>query len=133
VAVGFFSAPPDCAVVNDQHGTVVHVTTGDRDGWETALRNLQDLADDDSVPTPTDRLLMVVDGPAVRFLLAAAPDAAAVTRAMEAGVTVVACESSLSRLGHGPADLVDGIETVASGVAETIRLQRGGESYLKLP
>ncbi len=131
--MGFFSTRTDHTVVTDQHGTVAHVTTDDRTGWERALRNLRNLADDGSVPTPAGRLVMVVNGPAVRFLLAAAPDAAAVTRATEAGVTVVACENSLSRLGHEPADLADGVETVPSGVAEAVRLQQGGENYLKLP
>ena len=133
MAVGFFPVRPDRAVVNDQHGTVAHVTTDDRTDWQMALRNLRNLADDDSVPTPADRVVVVVSGPAVRFLLSAAPDADVVTRITGTGVTVVACENSLSRFGHDPSDLADGVGTVPSGVAEAVRLQQGGENYLKLP
>jgi len=117
----------------NQHSIVIHVTTDETGGWQTALRNLGNLVSDESVPTPTGRMQVVVNGPAVRFLLASSPDARKLTRMTDAGVTVDACENSLSRFGYDPDDLAPGVTTVTSGVAEAVRAQQGNTSYLKLP
>lgn len=117
----------------NQHGIVIHITTDGMGGWQTALRNLRNLVNDESVTTPTNRMLVVVNGPAVRFLLASSPDSRKLTRLAEAGVRIDACESSLSRFDYDPADLAPGVTTVASGVAEAVRVQQGDTGYLKLP
>lgn len=89
--------------------------------------------DDSSVGTPTDPMRVVVDGDAVRFLLSSSPEATQVERLTDAGVQVTACASSLARHGYSPDELAVGVRTVPSGVADVLRLQRHGDSYLKLP
>jgi intracellular sulfur oxidation DsrE/DsrF family protein len=116
-----------------QDGIIIHVTTGEIDGWQTALRNLRNLVQDESVPTPPARIEVVVNGPAVRFLLASSPDSSKVSQVLEAGVGIGVCSNSLARFGHDPDDLVDGVRTVSSGVAEVVRMQAADNSYLKLP
>lgn len=112
---------------------VVHVTSGDADDFQQALRNLSNLFRNDDVPTPADVMNVVVNGDAVRFLLAGAPEAERVGAVTDAGIHVQACATSMKRNGHDPADLAPGVTTVASGVAEVARLQRMGAVYLKLP
>jgi intracellular sulfur oxidation DsrE/DsrF family protein len=116
-----------------QDGIIIHVTTGEIDGWQTALRNLRNLVQDESVPTPPARIEVMVNGPAVRFLLASSPDSSKVSQVLEAGVGIGVCSNSLARFGHDPDDLVDGVRTVSSGVAEVVRMQAADNSYLKLP
>ncbi len=101
--------------------------------WQRALNNVSNLYSDESVPTPPERISVVVNGPGVRFLLRTGPEAERVRRLVEAGVGVKACANSLSRFGHEEAALVDGVEVVQAGVAELVRLQQGTSSYLKLP
>jgi intracellular sulfur oxidation DsrE/DsrF family protein len=116
-----------------QQGNVIHITTDEASGWEMALRNLQNLVRDRSVSTPPDGMEVVVNGPAVRFLLAGSPDAFKITKMAEAGVTVSVCSNSLERFDHDPEDIAEGATVVQSGVAEVVRAQQQGQHYLKLP
>lgn len=119
--------------MSGQRGVVVQVTTDDIGGWQMALRNLVNLARDESVPTPPEAIQLVVNGPAVRFLLATGPESPKVAQMVEAGVTIAACSNSLDRFGHDSGDLTDGVTTVQSGVGEVLRAQQSGRSYLKPP
>jgi len=112
---------------------VVHVTSSEAEDWRTALRNLQKLASNDSVSAPPESMHVVVNGGAVRFLLATTPEGDRIPRMAEAGVEIDACANSLERLGFSRTELADGVTVTDSGVAEVVRLQRQGYTYLKLP
>jgi len=114
-------------------GVVAHVTTDEARGWRMALRNIHNLVQDESVSTPPERIQVVVNGPAVRFLLASAPEAAKLSRMLGAGVTISACRNSLTRFGYEVEELTDGVEIVDSGVARVVRAQNHNNHYLKLP
>ena len=113
--------------------TVVHITSGDIGDWQTALRNLVNLVNDESVSTPPELLQVVVNGEAVRFLLGTAPESSKLTRMADSGVDINACSNSLERFDYGATDLAEGVTTVRSGVAEVTRAQQAGATYLKLP
>ncbi|WP_246983879.1 DsrE family protein [Halorientalis marina] len=112
---------------------VIHVTSGESADFETALRNLVNLVQEESVSTPPEKMQVVVNGRAVRFLLATAPEAAKITQMADAGVGIGACANSLDRFGHDSQDLAEGVTTIPSGVAEVARAQQHGATYLKLP
>jgi intracellular sulfur oxidation DsrE/DsrF family protein len=112
---------------------VIHITSGERDDWQMALRNLVNLVGENSVSTPPERMQVVVNGEAVRFLLSSGPDAAKVTQMVESGVQIDACSNSLDRLGYSSEELADGVTSVPAGVAEVTRTQQRGGTYLKLP
>lgn len=114
-------------------GVVAHVTSGDANDWQQALRNLSNLHSDESVPVSPELITVVVNGDAVRFLQADEPDADRLSRLADAGVHILACTDSLERLGFSVDELADGVDTVDSGVAEVTRLQWHGNGYLKLP
>lgn len=116
-----------------QQGTVIHIATDEVSGWQMALRNLQNLVRDHSVSTPPEEMTVVVNGPAVRFLLAGSPDAFKITKMVAAGVTVCVCSNSLERFDHDPEEIAEGTTVVQSGVAEVVRAQKQGNHYLKLP
>jgi len=119
--------------MSSQRSILVHISTDDITDWQMALRNLANLVNDDSVETPPELMEVVVNGPGVRFLLDTSPEATKVTQMAEAGVEIAACANSLDRFGHGAQDLAAGVGTVRSGVAEVVRVQQRGETYLKLP
>ena len=119
--------------MSSQRSILVHISTDDSSDWQMALRNLANLVNDSSVETPPELMEVVVNGPGVRFLLGSSPEAAKVTRMAEAGVEIVACANSLDRFGHAAQGLAPGVGTVRSGVAEVVRVQQRGDTYLKLP
>jgi intracellular sulfur oxidation DsrE/DsrF family protein len=119
--------------MSTQQSIVVHISSGSADDWGMALRNLVNLVNDDSVSTPPELIHVVVNGQAVRYLLASSPEAEKVTRMAEAGVDITACSNSLDRFGYAAVDLAQGVGTVPSGVAAAVRAQQGGSAYLKLP
>jgi intracellular sulfur oxidation DsrE/DsrF family protein len=114
-------------------GVVVHITSPDANDWGQALRNVSNLHSDESVPIEPNLITIVVNGEATRFLRADEPDADRLSRLADSGVRILACSSSLERLGYSPDELAEGVETVDSGVAEVTRLQWHGNGYLKLP
>jgi intracellular sulfur oxidation DsrE/DsrF family protein len=119
--------------MSGQRSILIHISSDDIGDWQTALRNLANLVNDDSVETPPELMEVVVNGPGVRFLLADSPEAAKVARMAEAGVDIVACTNSLDRFGHATPDLAQGVGTVRAGVAEVVRAQQRDDIYLKLP
>lgn len=119
--------------MSTQPSIVIHVSSQDSRDWAMALRNLVNLVNDDSVETPPELIQMVVNGHAVRYLLANSPEAEKVTRMAEAGVDITACSNSLDRFGYSSADLAAGVTTVPAGVSELVRAQQRGNTYLKLP
>ncbi|MFC3478989.1 DsrE family protein [Halobacterium litoreum] len=114
-------------------GIVVHVTTGEASEWQMAVRNLVNLVREESVSMPPERVKVVVNGPAVRFLLASSAESEKVAQMLRAGVTIGACANSLERFEYAREDLVDGVALVNSGVAEVVRAQQDGRNYLRLP
>jgi hypothetical protein len=114
-------------------GIVIHITSGDANDWQQALRNLSNLYDDESVPVSPDLITVVVNGGAVRFLQADEPDADQLAEIADSGVRILACRESLAHVGVDAEDLLAGIEMVDSGAAEAARLQFHGNGYLKLP
>ena len=116
-----------------QESIVVHVSSQDTRDWQMAVRNLVNLVNDDAVATSPELMQVVVNGHAVRYLLATSPESERVTAMAEAGVDIRACENSLERFGYDPENLADGVGTVPSGVAEVVRVQQRGNTYLKLP
>lgn len=112
---------------------LVHVTSADSTDWKAALRNVSNLYHNESVPTPGNQFKMVVNGDAVRNLLSGAPEADRIARMIDAGIQIEACRNSLGHHDYDAAALIDGVGTVESGVAEVVRLQRHGVTYLKLP
>ena len=116
-----------------QPGIAIHITSGEHEDWQMALRNLLNLAQDESISTPPELIQVVINGPAVRFLLSTAPEASKVHQMTEVGVEINVCTNSLDRFEYDPDDLVEGVSVVQSGVTRAVRLQQQGSTYLKLP
>lgn len=87
---------------------------------------------------PAARIVVVAQGDALDFLVRDTVDAGnypyelLVTPLQERGVAFRACRNTLDARMIAPAQLLDGVEIVAAGVAEAARLQvREGYAYIK--
>lgn len=110
--------------------TAVHLSSPTVEGRERALRSVLNLVADGN---PTDEVRVVAHAGGVRALrvdTAGETERARISRLLEAGVAVAACRNTLDGVD---ADLLPGVETVASGVGALARLQDEGWGYLKLP
>lgn len=116
-----------------QDAIVVHISSQDSRDWTMAVRNLVNLVNDDSVSTSPESMTVVVNGHAVRYLLSTSPESGEVTKMAAAGVDIEACGNSLERFGYTADNLAEGVTTVPAGVAEVVRAQQRGDTYLKLP
>lgn len=106
--------------------TVFHHS--DSDEHEHVLANVGTLLDDDSLETRS--VVVVANADGVRLLRADGDHTDRVRDLLEE-VEFVACENSLDNRGIDADDLVEGVETVATGVGELTRLQGRGYAYIK--
>ena len=75
---------------------------------------------------------LVAYGPGIVALLReGSPVRGRVDSARSDGVRVVACRVSLATQDKGDADLIDGVESVASGLPEIVERQLSGWVYLR--
>lgn len=112
------------------HRVLFEVTSDQLETWKGILNNVENLriAFGHDV-TDTE---VVVHGHALGFVLRAANDLEQrIGRLISAGVRFAACENTMRKRGVAASDLLEGVETVDSGVAEVVRKQEAGWSYIK--
>ncbi|WP_224450066.1 DsrE family protein [Haloprofundus salilacus] len=112
--------------------TVFHFTA-DESHQEHALGNVRNLLADDTVDL--DDVVLLVNGSGFKLVLEEQTEHAEKLRELlDQGVSICACENSMERFSATEDDLVDGVETVPSGVGELTKLQAGeGYAYIKTP
>jgi intracellular sulfur oxidation DsrE/DsrF family protein len=117
----------------DPDTIAIHFTSDDHEDWQQTLNNVSNLYQEAAGDAAVSNLVLVVNGPAIRFLLNSGREAGRVRQMLEGGISIGVCENSLERFNYDADQLVSGIDTVPSGVAEMVRLQQAGATYLKLP
>lgn len=108
---------------------VVFEVTGDAAGWESVLNNVENLrkalGDDTEVK-------VVAHGKGLGLVQKTnTAQAERIARVGGPRVTFEACENTMRRLKVSKEDLLPNVVTVDSGVAEVVRLQEAGWSYIK--
>ncbi|WP_129116816.1 DsrE family protein [Halegenticoccus tardaugens] len=113
--------------------TVFHFTTEGESNQERAISNVSNLLEDGT--TDTERVVLVVNSRGLDLVLeetSAFPDE--VTRLLDEGVSIRACENTMAARDLTDDDLIDGVETVPAGVGELTKLQaKDGYAYIKTP
>lgn len=110
---------------------VFHLDLNDTDRMNIALNNIFNLLKD---PFGKDaQAFVLANGQAVRLFAknAALSTEARIRELQEKGVRFLLCNNSLTSLGLGREELVEGCETVPAGVVELVRLQQEGFAYIK--
>jgi len=108
-------------------GTVFHVPEREQAYGKRALRNAQNLVDDET--TDSD-ITVVCNGGGIDHLLASAPTADQISELIQVGVRVCACRNSMGE-DVSLADLVDGVEVVPTAMGELTKRQAAGDAYIR--
>lgn len=124
-----FRAPHAEPKKTPPHPIVFEVTTDDAQAWEMILNNVDNVRRALGPST----IEVVVHGRGLSMVTAA--KAGAVRDRMKAdaeqGVTFAACENTMRKLKVTKDDLLPFATTVDSGIAEVVRRQEAGFSYVR--
>jgi uncharacterized protein len=114
---------------SSSHRVVFDLTSGDPQAWDAVLNNLENVH---KALGPTS-MQVVVHGKALPMLTATKPGPhhERMRQSAGRGVVFVACENTMKRQNVKPDELVPFAKTVDSGVAELIRKQEAGWSYVR--
>jgi intracellular sulfur oxidation DsrE/DsrF family protein len=113
------------------HRVVFDVAVSEPEAWKTVLRNISNLRK--AFGAENTEVEVVAYSKGLGFLLASDKDLGPGIDALASqGVDFLACSNSLQAQGATAADLVPKAKVVDSGVAELVRKQEAGWSYIKV-
>jgi intracellular sulfur oxidation DsrE/DsrF family protein len=115
--------------VLDDNKTVFHLIGGSADEQDLALTLAENLTKDDTIEMDDVAVLAQAEG--IDPVTANGDESDRVRALIEDGVSVKACSNTLAMFDLDESDLVDGVETVSSGVGELTRLQNDGYAYIR--
>src|SRR5262249_37563635 len=112
------------------HRVVFEVTTPDAALWESVLNNVENLQE--ALGKQSTQIEVVAHGRGLPLLMKTNTALEErLRRIASSGVVFAACENTMRRLNVKKEDLLPLATTVDSGVAEVVRKQDAGWSYLK--
>lgn len=113
-----------------RHRVVMEVSADDPRVWDAVLNNIENLRS--ALGAGDTEIELVAHGGALGMLLGTnAAQAQRMETFATAGVIFAACENTMRRKKVGRPDLLPFATTVDSGVAEVVRKQERGWSYVK--
>jgi len=117
------------ADTNKTHKVLFEFTSPGKEASTGVLNNIENVRK--ALGTGT-QVILVAHGPGIALLQKAGNESAERMRKLaDAGVVFAACENTMKRKNLDKADLVTFSTTVDSGVAEVVRRQEAGWSYVK--
>ena len=105
------------------------VTDNDPARWNMILNNMQNLRD--GVGGEPVEIELVAYGPGINMLKADSSVKQRIAEALKNGVTVNACQNTMSNAKLVPADMLPDITYVPAGVVEVMRKQQQGWAYIR--
>ena len=112
------------------HRIVFEVTVEGLDKWEAVLNNVENVQK--AFGREKTEIEVVTHGKGLNLILATNTAQAERLKAVAAtGVRFAACENTMRRMNVSRGDLMPFAVTVDSGVAEVVRKQEAGWSYIK--
>ncbi len=77
------------------------------------------------------RLVMVVNGPAIKLMVKAGVHAAALQDLLGKGLNIRVCQNAMRKFDLDSEALIPGCRVVPAGIIELVNLQREGFAYIK--
>ena len=105
------------------------VTDNDPARWNMILNNMQNLRD--GVGGEPVEIELVAYGPGINMLKADSSVKQRIAEALKVGVTVNACQNTMTNAKLVPADMLPNITYVPAGVVEVMRKQQQGWAYIR--
>lgn len=109
------------------HRVVFALTSGDANDWHLTLGNIGNLLQG----VPSAEVEVVAYGPGINFVKKGSATEADIRELEQKHVHFVACHNSMVFNHLTPADLIEGVVVVPSGVVEVVTKQEEGWSYIK--
>lgn len=114
---------------NKTHKVLFEFTSPGKEPSSAVLNNIENVRKSLGAGT---QVILVAHGPGIALLQKADNESAERMRKLaDAGVVFAACENTMKRKNISKAELLDFSTTVDSGVAEVVRRQEAGWSYVK--
>jgi hypothetical protein len=108
---------------------VLQVSDNDPAKWNLALNNARNAQDD--LGKDNIDIEIVVYGPGINMLRMEATTATRVTQAIKSGISIVACENTMTAQKINKADMHDAISYVPAGVIQLMKRQQQGWAYIR--
>jgi len=108
---------------------VLQVSDNDPAKWNLALNNARNAQDD--LGKDNIDIEIVVYGPGIHILRMDATTATRVTQAIQSGISIVACENTMTAQKINKADMHDAISYVPAGVIQLMKRQQQGWAYIR--
>ena len=108
---------------------VLQVSDNDPAKWNLALNNARNAQDD--LGKDYIDIEIVVYGPGIHMLRMEATTATRVTQAIKSGISIVACENTMTAQKINKADMHDAISYVPAGVIQLMKRQQQGWAYIR--
>ncbi len=118
---------PAAAVVKNR--ALFQVTDNDPARWNLILNNITNLRE--GVGSEATEIELVAYGPGINMLKADSPVKARIADALKSGVKLNACQNTMSAMKLAPADMLQDIGYVPSGVVEVMKKQQQGWAYIR--
>jgi intracellular sulfur oxidation DsrE/DsrF family protein len=109
--------------------TVFHLIDGDADEQELAFSLAGNLANDEAIDMDDIAVLAQAEG--IDSVTINGEKSDRVRSLVDEGISFKACSNTLEMFDLDESDLIDGVETVSSGVGELTRLQSNGYAYIR--
>jgi len=108
---------------------VLQVSDNDPAKLNLALNNARNAQDD--LGKDNIDIEIVVYGPGIHMLRMDATTATRVTQAIQSGISIVACENTMTAQKINKADMHDAISYVPAGVIQLMKRQQQGWAYIR--
>ncbi len=108
---------------------VLQVSDNDPARWSLALNNAKNAQDD--VGKQNIDIEIVAYGPGINMLKMEATTATRVSQAIKSGISIVACENTMSAQKLNKADMNPSISYVPAGVIQLMNRQQQGWAYIR--
>ena len=115
---------------SSKHRVLFELTSDDPKVWEGVLNNVENVRK--ALGAGATEVEVVAHGKGLGLLIASTtPLADRVAKLAQEGVVFAACQNTMKKLGIDKSQLLPAAITVDSGVAEVVRKQEAGWTYLK--
>lgn len=111
------------------HRVLFALTSGDKQDWQMTFGNIGNLMK--ALEPDTVEVEVVAYGPGIDFLKKDNEEAKQIRDLMAKGVHFMACANAMRFHKLTKDDLVEGAEVVPAGIAEVVKKQEAGWTYIK--
>jgi uncharacterized protein len=117
------------AAAQEKHRVVLQVSDNDPAKWNLALNNARNVQQD--LGKQNVEVEIVAYGPGLAMLKAESPVAGRLAAALDANVTLLACENTMQNTKVSRDDIYGGVRFVQAGVTHIMKRQKEGWAYIR--